>query len=97
MNVLKLLVKKESAMSNSVLHDIEQQAMALAINERAILAAHLIKSLDEPNELVADPEIEKQWLIEAERRYQDFLNDKTSAVDMETAMNTLKETLNQQR
>ena len=83
-------------MSNSVLQDIEQQAMALAINERAILAAHLIKSLDEPSESVADPEIEKRWLIEAERRYQNYLMDKTSAVDMETAMKALKETFNQQ-
>ena len=70
--------------------------MALAINERAILAAHLIKSLDEPSESVADPEIEKRWLIEAERRYQNYLMDKTSAVDMETAMKALKETFNQQ-
>lgn len=83
-------------MSNSALQDIEQQAMKLAVNERAILAAHLIKSLDEPNELATDPEIEKLWLIEAERRYQNYLMDKTSAVDMETAMKAIKETLNQQ-
>jgi Putative addiction module component len=91
------VTKKETAMSNSALQDIEQQAMTLAVNERAILAAHLIKSLDEPSELVADPEIEKLWLIEAERRYQNYLMDKTSAVDMETAMKAIKETLNQQK
>ena len=46
----------------------QAQALKLSPKERAILAEHLIASLDGPD----DAENERLWLIEAERRYQEY-------------------------
>ncbi len=53
---------------SSTLSEIEQQAMQLAPGERAVLAEHLINSLDE----VDHAEIERLWAEEGERRYEAY-------------------------
>ncbi len=54
------------------LKKIEEDALQLSSHERAQLAEHLIHSLDE----VEDPEAEKLWVAEAERRYQVYKKGK---------------------
>ena len=53
--------------------EIEEQARRLSSRERAQLAEHLINSLDEEE----DPEAEKLWIQEAERRYREYKEGKT--------------------
>lgn len=52
--------------------ELEEEALQLPSHDRAQLAEYLIKSLDEE----ADPEAEKLWLEEAERRYQEYKQGK---------------------
>lgn len=55
--------------------EIEKEAILLPSHERAQLAEYLIKSLDEEE----DPEAEKLWVEEAERRYQEYKEGKIKA------------------
>jgi hypothetical protein len=66
------------------LQECEAQVMSLPINERAILADHLITSLD----LLNDSENERLWIDEAERRYQEYKNGNISA---RSAANVLRD------
>jgi len=50
------------------LAELEKDAKNLPVKERALLAHHLIASLDKGE----DVDAEEEWLIEAERRYQDY-------------------------
>jgi putative addiction module component (TIGR02574 family) len=54
---------------------IEEEALKLPSHERARLAEQLISSLDEE----ADPEAERLWVEEAERRYKDYREGKVKA------------------
>jgi putative addiction module component (TIGR02574 family) len=53
----------------------EAQALKLPPKERAVLAEHLIASLDS----LDDAENERLWLEEADRRYQEFKKGNVSA------------------
>ncbi len=66
------------------LQECEAQVMSLPINERAMLADHLITSLD----LLNDSENERLWIDEAERRYQEYKNGNISA---RPAVNVLRD------
>ncbi|MBI3129341.1 MAG: addiction module protein [Candidatus Tectomicrobia bacterium] len=50
--------------------DIEKEAMGLPAGDRARLAVRLLDSLEEAAE--SPEEIEKLWLAEAERRFQEL-------------------------
>ncbi|MBI5199414.1 MAG: addiction module protein [Nitrospirae bacterium] len=52
--------------------EVEEEALQLPSHERAKLAEHLIHSLDEEE----DPEAEKLWIKEAERRYRQYKEGK---------------------
>jgi len=47
---------------------LEAEALRLPAKDRARLAKHLLLSLDE----AADPDVEKLWIREAERRYKEY-------------------------
>lgn len=51
----------------SKIKGIEEEALRLPSHERALLAEHLIHSLDEEEDL----EAERLWIEEAECRYQE--------------------------
>jgi len=55
----------------------EAEALTLPVSERALLAQHLLASLDETDEL----ENEQLWLDEAQRRYNAYKNGTVSARD----------------
>jgi putative addiction module component (TIGR02574 family) len=50
------------------LKECEKQALNLSVDERAVLAEHLIESLDD----LDDADNEDLWLEETERRYQAY-------------------------
>lgn len=58
---------------------IEKEALRLSSHERALLAEHLIGSL----ETDADPDAERSWIEEAERRYQDYKSGKVKTISAE--------------
>ena len=57
----------------SKLKEIEENALRLSSPDRALLAEHLIHSLDEEE----DPKAERLWIEEAERRYREYKEGKT--------------------
>jgi len=52
----------------SKVKEIEEEALRLTSGERALLIERLINSLDDEE----DPEAEKLWIEEADRRYQAY-------------------------
>ena len=60
---------------SSDLEKCEVEALKLSVRERAILAEHLIASLD-PRDDTGD---ERLWLEEADRRYREYKKGKISA------------------
>ncbi|ETX05562.1 addiction module protein [Candidatus Entotheonella palauensis] len=69
------------------LHEIERDAMTLSQTDRALLAEHLLATLDVGEE-TAD-HVEELWLQEAEKRYQAYrtghIASKTAAQVFEDA------------
>jgi len=67
-----------------------EEALRLDPRERALLAEHLINSLDEND----DPEAERLWIEEAERRYKEYkecsIKAKTAEMVMREARNKFK-------
>lgn len=59
--------------------DLESQALQLPSRDRARLAERLISSLD-PH---ADPDAERLWLAEAERRLQELESGDAQAIPAE--------------
>jgi len=56
-------------MAHSLL-EIEKDALRLSVEDRARLAIRLLSSLEETTE--SPEEIEKLWIAEAERRFQEL-------------------------
>jgi putative addiction module component (TIGR02574 family) len=61
-------------------------ALSLSANERAMLADHLLASLDAPNQ----KEIDAAWAKEAERRMREIDEGKVEAIDGELVMAGLR-------
>ena len=66
----------------SALQKIESQAMHLEPEERALLAEHLIASLD----IGADENADELWAREAEARYDAYKRGEMAAVPAEEAL-----------
>ena len=60
---------------NKVLVDIEKAAFTLSDSERAMLAHHLIQTLDKDE----DEDVEEIWLKEAEKRYEEYIKRKNQS------------------
>ncbi len=56
--------------------DIEKDIRALTPNERLDLLKSLIRELD----VAAEPNVEKLWLVEAQRRYRELVEGKVKGV-----------------
>jgi putative addiction module component (TIGR02574 family) len=70
---------KETIVMPMKVKEIEKEALLLSSHERALLAEHLIGSL-EPDE---DLDAERAWIEEAERRYQDYKAGKVKTIPSE--------------
>jgi putative addiction module component (TIGR02574 family) len=72
------------------LNEVESDAMRLSRQERAVLVERLLPTLDPGDDINA----EALWLLEAERRYQEYragrLASKPAAQVFEDAKNRLK-------
>jgi putative addiction module component (TIGR02574 family) len=66
--------------------EILSAALSLPPGERAMLADHLLSSLDGPNE----KEIEVAWAEEAERRMREIDEGKVELIDAELVMEILR-------
>ena len=64
------------------LKECEIQALKLPPKERAVLAEHLIASLD----TLDDSENERLWLEEADRRYQEYKKGNIAARSAEDVL-----------
>ena len=62
--------------------EIEKQAKSLPPKEKAALARLLIEELDE----VTDPDADRLWIEEAERRHAAYLRGELQAVSGDEAM-----------
>ena len=65
---------------------IEKEALKLPSTERASLAARLIRSLDEEE----DPDVERLWIQEAKRRYQEYKNGNTTGQPSEEVLKEIR-------
>ncbi|MCP4696988.1 MAG: addiction module protein [Gammaproteobacteria bacterium] len=61
--------------------DIEKEIMAFSDKERALMAQHILQSLDEG----LDEDTEQAWQEEAERRYDDYKKGLIQSVSAEAA------------
>ncbi len=68
------------------LHEVENIALKLPINERELLANHLLQSIQQ--EELSD--IDKAWLGEAEKRYQEFLKDPSTGTTHKVLCDEIK-------
>lgn len=68
------------------LKTFEAEAMTLPVSQRAILAQHLLASLDD----VEEQENESLWLEEAGRRYEAYKADSLSARNAFEAINEMR-------
>jgi putative addiction module component (TIGR02574 family) len=62
--------------------DIERQARALPVKEKAALARVLIEELD----TMVEADAEQLWIDEAQRRYDEYLKVKLEALSGEDVM-----------
>lgn len=65
------------------LDKIEQDLLRLSKQERAFLADRLLGSLD----CDSMTDVEKAWIAEAERRYEEYKRGKRSGIDAQTVFN----------
>lgn len=66
--------------------DVLSAALSLSPGARAMLADHLLESLDKADQ----QEIDAAWADEAERRMQEIRNGKVQTIDGEQVMRELR-------
>jgi hypothetical protein len=69
--------------------EFKERALQLPIRERALLAEHLIASLEEAD----DAEVERLWVEEAERRYREYNTGELSGRPAEEALRDARSSL----
>ena len=69
--------------------ELESEAMKLSRRQRARLAQRLISSLDQE----VDPDAERLWLTEAERRLADLKTGKIVAIPAERVLKKVRAAL----
>ena len=68
------------------LNQLFREALELTDNDQATLAGLLIESL----ELPPDPDVERAWAEEAERRWQEIQSGKVQTIPWEEVEQTLR-------
>ncbi len=77
---------------SSKIQEIENKILLLPPQERAILAEHIIRSLDNEE----DPDVEWLWIAEADRRYTEYKKGKTQARPASLVLKETRAKLNKQ-
>lgn len=73
---------------------LESQALQLSAAERADLAQRLFASI-EGEDSVIPADVDRAWIEEAERRYQQYLSGATKAVSSADALHRVRSALRQ--
>ena len=73
-------------MVTTTYEDIIGAALTLPPGTRAMLANHLLESLDVPDQ----PSIDEQWAAEAERRVQEIATGQVQTIPAETVFRELR-------
>jgi hypothetical protein len=73
----------------SPMRQLESNALRLPARQRALLAERLISSLDE----VTDPDAEKLWVEEAERRLEELCSGTAKSRPAESVFRKARSTL----
>ena len=60
---------------SSKIQELENELLSLPPQERAIIAEHIIRSLDDEE----DTEVEQLWIAEEERRHKEYQEGKVKA------------------
>jgi hypothetical protein len=71
------------------LADIERDALMLPTEDRAALAEHQLAALSD----AVDPEVERAWVAEAQRRYKAYREGRITARPAEEALAEFREKL----
>jgi putative addiction module component (TIGR02574 family) len=79
----------EKFIMDQVLEKIEKQALQLPEKERGILAEKLLQSLGDQSKTAVD----EAWIKEAERRHNNYLLEKTSAIPGKEIISDIKQEL----
>ena len=79
----------------SLRDQIAEQALTLPAEDRAYLADLLEESL--PKTGFATPELAAEWVAEAKRRLEAYDRGETRALDIATAMLSMRSELNERR
>jgi len=82
-----VIIDEEIVMSQS-LPEIEKNALQLSVEDRARLAVRLLSSLEETTE--SPEEIEKLWIAEAERRFQELCDGVAQGIPARDAFAELR-------
>ncbi len=75
------------------LKNLTDKALTLPPDDRVVLAHSLLQSV----EGFVDPDIERAWLDEAERRWQDIENGRVECIPAEEAMKSIKTILDKKK
>jgi hypothetical protein len=69
--------------------DIEQDIRTLNAEDKIVLLRTLIAELDMP----ADPDVEREWLVAAQRRYREIVEGKVKGIPGSLVFERLRERL----
>ena len=84
-----VLYNQSSDVSLSNIEKIKDDLLHLSYNERAFLAEQLLDSLDEEK----DPDVEKFWIEEVERRYKEYKEGKVKLIPAEEVFDEVRSQL----
>lgn len=84
--------RRHSVSTEPNFEEILSAALTLSLGERALLADHLLSSLDGPNQ----KEIDAAWAEEAERRMHEIDEGNVETIDGELVMQRLRSRQNHQ-
>ena len=73
----------------SELNNLEKQMLQLSKKDRGWLAEKLLLSIDEDSL----NEVDESWIIEAERRYDDYISGKISGISGKSFFTEIKKEL----
>lgn len=82
----QLSARSHSDSTELQFEEVFTTALSLSPGERAMLADHLLASLDNPNQ----KEIDAAWAEEAERRIREIDQGKVEAIDGEVVLQRLR-------
>ena len=73
----------------STLTDVTREALSLPVEERVVLAQRVCESLEH----FATPDVEKAWMVEADRRWREIEEGKAQCLSADEVMRQARQSL----